>query len=41
VIEEQGTHDQLISSGGLYKHLHNAPAALFSTESFSQMSTDN
>ena len=41
VIEEQGTHDQLISSGGLYTHLHNAPAALFSTESFSQMSADN
>lgn len=26
VIEEQGTHDQLIRSGGLYGHLHNTPA---------------
>ncbi len=27
-IEQQGTHDQLIRTGGLYSHLHNAPAAL-------------
>jgi ABC-type bacteriocin/lantibiotic exporter with double-glycine peptidase domain len=26
VIEEQGTHPQLIRNGGLYTHLHNAPA---------------
>ena len=26
VIEEQGTHPQLIRNGGLYAHLHNAPA---------------
>jgi ABC-type bacteriocin/lantibiotic exporter with double-glycine peptidase domain len=26
VIEEQGTHPQLIRSGGLYAHLHNTPA---------------
>jgi ABC-type bacteriocin/lantibiotic exporter with double-glycine peptidase domain len=25
VIEEQGTHPQLISNGGLYAHLHNTP----------------
>ena len=41
VIEEQGTHDQLISSGGLYMQLHNAPAALFGTEALSQLSTEN
>ncbi|HYY72342.1 MAG TPA: ABC transporter ATP-binding protein [Candidatus Bathyarchaeia archaeon] len=40
VIEEQGTHDELISNGGLYMHLHNAPAAFFNTGSFSQLSTD-
>lgn len=40
VIEEQGTHDQLISSGGLYTQLHNAPATLFSTETLSQLSTE-
>jgi ABC-type bacteriocin/lantibiotic exporter with double-glycine peptidase domain len=27
VVEEQGTHDQLLSRGGLYKSLHNAPAS--------------
>jgi ABC-type bacteriocin/lantibiotic exporter with double-glycine peptidase domain len=32
VIEEQGTHDQLIRSGGLYTHLHSAPAALVGTQ---------
>jgi len=26
VIEEQGTHPQLIRNGGLYAHLHNTPA---------------
>jgi ABC-type bacteriocin/lantibiotic exporter with double-glycine peptidase domain len=26
VIEEQGTHPELIRNGGLYAHLHNAPA---------------
>ena len=41
VIEEQGTHDQLISKGGLYKHLHNAPSALFGTESLPQLSSSN
>src|SRR5258707_14808190 len=28
VIEEQGTHDQLIRTGGMYSHLHSIPAAL-------------
>jgi len=28
VIEEQGTHPQLISNGGLYAHLHNTPAVV-------------
>jgi len=38
VIEEQGTHDQLIGNGGLYTHLHSVPAGLLGTESFSQLS---
>jgi len=41
VIEEQGTHHQLIRAGGLYSHLHNAPATLLGAESFSHLSTDN
>ena len=41
VIEEQGTHDQLISTEGLYKHLHNTPSALFGPESVSQLSSNN
>jgi ABC-type bacteriocin/lantibiotic exporter with double-glycine peptidase domain len=28
VIEEQGTHPQLIRNGGLYAHLHNTPAVV-------------
>ena len=36
VIEEQGTHDQLIRTGGLYTHLHNTPPALLGAESFAQ-----
>ena len=31
VIEEQGTHDQLIHTGGLYTHLHSAPGALLNS----------
>ena len=41
VIEEQGTHDQLISNGGLYKHLHSTPSALFGPEPLSQLSSNN
>jgi ABC-type multidrug transport system fused ATPase/permease subunit len=41
LIEEQGTHDQLISNGGLYKNLHNTPSGLFGTESFPQLSSSN
>lgn len=33
VIEEQGTHDQLLRTGGIYAHLHNAPTVLLSAES--------
>src|SRR5207248_2900195 len=32
VIEEQGTHDELIRTGGLYTHLHSTPAVLLGTE---------
>jgi len=32
VIEQQGTHDQLIHRGGLYNHLHSVPAVLTSTQ---------
>ena len=41
VIEEQGTHDQLIRTGGLYSHLHNVPATLLGAGSFSELSRDN
>lgn len=33
VIEEQGTHDQLIRTGGLYAHLHTTPGVLLSAQS--------
>jgi len=41
VIEEQGTHDQLIHTGGLYTHLHSAPAVLLNAESFPHISKNN
>ncbi len=36
VIEEQGTHDQLIRNGGLYTHLHTTPSALTAAQLPSQ-----
>ena len=41
VIEEQGTHDQLIHTGGLYTHLHSAPGALLNVDSFPHLSKNN
>jgi ABC-type multidrug transport system fused ATPase/permease subunit len=41
VIEEQGTHDQLIHTGGLYTHLRSAPAVLLNAESFPHISKNN
>jgi len=41
VIQEQGTHDQLIRTGGLYTHLHSAPTALLNTESVAQLPKSN
>ena len=38
VIEEQGTHDQLIRTGGMYSHLHSIPAALAGAPDASQVS---
>jgi len=38
VIEEQGTHDQLIRTGGMYSHLHSIPAALAGAPDTSQVS---
>lgn len=32
VVEEQGTHDQLLSQGGLYSCLHSAPASAAAVE---------
>jgi ATP-binding cassette subfamily B protein len=32
VIEEQGTHDHLLSRGGLYSRLNSTPAAAASLE---------
>jgi ABC-type bacteriocin/lantibiotic exporter with double-glycine peptidase domain len=39
VIEEQGTHDHLIRSGGLYAYLHNAPTNLASGQSLPHVSS--
>src|SRR5213082_3470867 len=41
VIEEQGTHDELIRTGGLYTHLHSAPGALLNVDSFPHLSKNN
>jgi len=41
MIEEQGTHDQLMHTGGLYTHLHSAPAALLNAEPFPRFSGNN
>jgi ABC-type bacteriocin/lantibiotic exporter with double-glycine peptidase domain len=41
VIQEQGTHDQLIRTGGLYTHLHSAPTALLNTESVAPIPKSN
>jgi ABC-type bacteriocin/lantibiotic exporter with double-glycine peptidase domain len=38
VIEEQGTHDQLIRTGGMYSHLHSIPAVLGGAPDASQVS---
>ena len=32
IVEEQGTHDQLLSRGGLYSCLHHAPASAVGVE---------
>ena len=40
VIEEQGTHDQLILTGGMYSHLHSVPAALTIAPQTTQVSGD-
>jgi ABC-type bacteriocin/lantibiotic exporter with double-glycine peptidase domain len=40
VVEEQGTHDRLIGSGGLYALLHNSLAAV-SGQGFSSISGEN
>jgi len=39
VVEEQGTHNHLISRGGLYAHLHNAFDATTDGQGFSSVST--
>src|SRR5213082_1957909 len=41
VIEQQGTHDQLIRTGGLYTHLHSAFGTVLGAEPFSQLSKNN
>jgi len=41
VVEEQGTHDQLIRNDGLYAHLHTAPSALTAAQPPSQVSGNN
>jgi len=41
VIEEEGTHDKLICTSGLYKHLCSTPSALFSAESLPEISKNN
>lgn len=39
VIEEQGTHNHLMSSGGLYSYLHNTLAVATDDQGFSSVST--
>jgi ABC-type bacteriocin/lantibiotic exporter with double-glycine peptidase domain len=34
VVEEQGTHDQLLRRGGLYTYLHNTPSGISANHSF-------
>ncbi len=40
VIEEQGTHDHLIRTGGLYAYLHHAPTSLASGQNLSHISSN-
>jgi len=40
VIEQQGTHDQLIRTGGMYSHLHSVPAVLTGTQHAPQVPTE-
>ena len=40
VIEEQGTHDHLIRTGGLYAYLRNAPTNLASGQNLSRISSN-
>ena len=40
VIQEQGTHDHLIHTGGLYAYLHNAPTDLASGQNLSRISSN-
>src|SRR5207245_7458465 len=41
VIEQQGTHDQLIRTGGMYSHLHSVPAVLIGTPQAPQPHPDH
>lgn len=41
VIEAQGTHDQLMSAGGLYAYLHNSPVVVSGGQSFPSVSMNN
>ncbi len=41
VIEEQGTHDQLVRTGGLYAYLHQTSVAIVGHERFSDVSSNN
>jgi ABC-type bacteriocin/lantibiotic exporter with double-glycine peptidase domain len=40
VIQEQGTHDHLIHTGGLYAYLHNAPTDLTGGQNLSRISSN-
>jgi ABC-type multidrug transport system fused ATPase/permease subunit len=41
VVEEQGSHEQLLRSGGLYSWLYNTPSAVSCARGFSPISTTN
>src|SRR5260370_32527334 len=41
VVEAQGTHDQLMSAGGLYAYLHNSPVVVSGGQGFSSVSMNN
>jgi len=40
VVEDQGSHDELLGRGGLYAHLHNVPTNMISGQEFPLFPSD-